>query len=798
MIWTSYSALVVIDLTIVGMAIVMLVIATSRGMFKKGDTRRSGRVLIAAGVVVTATYYLCDFLAITLLPELVEPATSLAIIGFLHLKVRVFAALLSVALIAAGFIVVAVQRNALEEKVRAADERMQRAEATIIESESRFRSLIGQYTDAVYCFEFRPPLDITLPRSEQIRLSHEAILVDCNAEFAKSMEVERPSQIMGIRFGDMDSAKDTEPHNQFFEAFIDSGYLLTGYELVYRTPEGELRALNVRFRGVVEDDKLVAIWGAEKNVLQARQTADELEVRERYQKTLARISSCLLTSPNDQVDSAIETSLRDVCDYIKADRATLVWFDQGTASVEVIYFWVGQGRPPAARFAQAGFAWMMPLIQKGESISFESVADLPESAMSDQASLREMGIKSAAVVPLIVEGQTLGACSITNTTRERSWTERDLKDLQVIAELFASAVSRLKSRQRLDHALEQLEKAKERLEEENVYLQQEILSSHGFHEIVGESADLKHCLRQVAQVAVTRTPVLVQGETGTGKELIARAIHERSGRSDRPLVKINCAALPANLIESELFGHEQGAFTGALSRKRGRFDLADGGTLFLDEIGDFPFDLQGKLLRVLQDGEFQRLGGTETIRVDARIIAATNRRLLGAVECGEFRADLFYRINTFPIELPPLRDRHGDIPLLAKHFIDTHGPQLGKDVNGISQSMLDQLEAYTWPGNVRELEGVIQRALITADGPLLRLEEPLDKGVRSSDAGSTTPVENPVDLRSAEKVHIETVLDQAGWKIAGENGAASRLGMPPSTLRSRMKRLGITRRTSAV
>lgn len=792
------AAALAIDLIIVALAVLMLSVAISRGMFRKGHLPRTGRVMIALGIVITALYYLADAVVIGFLPSVTDLATSQAVLGFLHSKLRVLFTLASFALVVGGFIIVALQRSAVEDSIRRTDERMQLAEATIIESESRFRSLIEQYTDAVYCFEFRPPIDIDLPVDEQIRRSHDAVLVDCNNEFAKSMEAERPGQIMGLRFGDMDSARDTQSHNQFFTAFIDSDYLLNGYEQVYRTPDGDERALSIRFRGIVQEGKLKAVWGAEKSILDVKQTADALEGRIEYQEVLARISSRLLMTPNKRIDEAIQASLHDVCRYVEADRATIVWFDDRSSTVEVLYFWSDEGvEPPTRRFPKAAFAFMNPAIVAGQIVAFGNVDELPEQATTDRDSLRTMGIKAAAVVPIIVAGEPLGACSFTNLFEERSWQEQQLDDIKVMAELFGNAISRVRSRERLDQALQQLELAKDRLEAENVYLQQEILSSHGFHELIGESADLKHCLKQVAQVASTRTSVLIQGETGTGKELIARAIHERSDRSDRPLVKINCAALPANLIESELFGHEPGAFTGAMSRKRGRFDLADGGTLFLDEIGDFPFDLQGKLLRVLQDGEFQRLGGTETITVDARIIAATNRRLLDAVDRGEFRADLFYRINTFTIELPPLRERHGDIPLLAQHFTALHGPQLGKPVDAISQSMLDQLEAYSWPGNVRELEGVVQRALITATGPLLRLDEPLDKGATMAPAEAGGGTDVAVDLRSAERQHIEAVLEQTGWKIAGETGAAKRLGLPPSTLRSRMKKLGISRDTTA-
>jgi transcriptional regulator with GAF, ATPase, and Fis domain len=293
----------------------------------------------------------------------------------------------------------------------------------------------------------------------------------------------------------------------------------------------------------------------------------------------------------------------------------------------------------------------------------------------------------------------------------------------------------------------------------------------------------------VEQVSKTDTTVLIQGETGTGKELVARAVHEHSSRNGRPLVKVNCAALPANLIESELFGYEKGAFTGATGKKKGRFDLANSGTIFLDEIGDFPLQLQGKLLRVLQEGEFQRLGGSETIRVNVRIIAATNRNLMEAVDSGEFRADLYYRINTFPLNLPPLRERQGDIRILAEHFTRIHAQQLGKSVTAISSAMLAQMEAYSWPGNVRQLESVIQRALISAHGETLELADALDSNpVGTGDTGGAV-----LELSGMERVHIEKVLARCNWLIAGAHGAAALLGVPASTLRSKMKKLGIAR-----
>ncbi|MEM7503784.1 MAG: sigma 54-interacting transcriptional regulator [Pseudomonadota bacterium] len=789
MVWTSFSALALVDLTIVAMAAAMLAFAWSRGMFQKGATPRAGRVLIAAGVLVTAAYYLADFVAIAILPVFSGEVAALPIIDLLQTRVREVSTLVSIGLIAAGFVFVAAQRRVVEEKMRSASARVRQAEASVTESESRFRALIEQFSDAVYCVEFRPPLDVSLDIGEQIQRSYDAIFVDCNTPFARSLGLKRTAEVVGQRFGDVGVARDRASHEAFFRALVEANYLLADYEQAFHAQDGKRSVLNVHCRGVVEQNGLRTLWASERNVLQMRQTEQALEVRERFQETLARISHRLLTRPHQHSTAAIEASLKDLCHYLDADRATLAWFDRPDGDAEVIHYWAKPGVPPLF-LGSADFAAVFPKLGVDEEIEFASSADLTDNAPLDKDVVARAGIKSAAMVPLHVGGESLGCCSLVNLLAERRWTKQDMQDLRVLGELFASSISRLKARETLSDALHQLELAKERLEAENVYLQEEILSTHGFHEIIGESAGLKHCLHQVSQVAQTGTPVLIQGETGTGKELIARAIHDRSERGSRTLVKVNCAALPRDLIESELFGHEAGAFTGAQGRKQGRFDLADGGSLFLDEIGDFPLDLQGKLLRVLQDGEFQRLGGTETIRVDVRIIAATNRRLLDAVEQGEFRSDLYYRINTFTIDLPPLRERDGDVQLLVQHFVNVYGPRLGAGERGLPSALLQQMNGYAWPGNVRELESVVQRALISGEDAQLR-PDVLDPA--SAPEGITRAVSAGSDLNNAEKRHIETVLQQSGWQVSGEQGAAARLGIPASTLRSRMKKLGISR-----
>jgi transcriptional regulator with GAF, ATPase, and Fis domain len=341
---------------------------------------------------------------------------------------------------------------------------------------------------------------------------------------------------------------------------------------------------------------------------------------------------------------------------------------------------------------------------------------------------------------------------------------------------------------RLQDALYQVEELKNKLQAENMYLQEEIKLNSNFEEIIGKSKQVREVLNKVEQVAPTDSTVLVLGETGTGKELIARAIHGISKRKHRPLVKVNCAALPPNLIESELFGHERGAFTGAISRKIGRFELADGGTLFLDEVGDLPLELQVKLLRVLQEGEFERVGSSRTISIDVRIIAATNREIEKAIEVGKFREDLFYRLNVYPIEVPPLRERRDDIPLLINHFVNKISKRLGKTITKIPQSAIDSLMKFSWPGNVRSLENVIERSIITTQGDTLEL-----------DGSSLVVIDNKgnklkkATLEEVEREHITSILESTNWRVSGPKGAAKILGINSNTLVSRMRKLRIKR-----
>ncbi len=336
-------------------------------------------------------------------------------------------------------------------------------------------------------------------------------------------------------------------------------------------------------------------------------------------------------------------------------------------------------------------------------------------------------------------------------------------------------------------ALMEIRELKERLEEENNYFQEEIKLDHNFGEIITQSQAFKSVLAEIEQVAETDSTVLVTGESGTGKELIARSIHKLSRRCDRPIIKVNCAALPGNLIESELFGHEKGAFTGALTKKKGRFELADKGTLFLDEIGEMPIELQAKLLRVLQEGEFEPVGSSQTIKVDVRILAATNRDLQKEVEKGSFREDLYYRLNVFPIHCIPLRDRKEDIPLLIRHFCKKFESKIGKRITNIPQKVIKQLQDYDFPGNIRELENFVERAIILSKNGKLEIGSWLPK------TSNKTLSKKIVSLDELQKQHIIKTLQHTSWRVSGEKGAAKLLGIKPTTLESRMKKLNIRR-----
>jgi transcriptional regulator with GAF, ATPase, and Fis domain len=393
--------------------------------------------------------------------------------------------------------------------------------------------------------------------------------------------------------------------------------------------------------------------------------------------------------------------------------------------------------------------------------------------------IESVGILSCMLCPLMVHGAPYGFLAIGNR-RRNAFSERDLAFAEQIGFHLSQAIRNIT-------AYEEIRSLKEQLELENVYLRDEMKATVDFKTLVGESAALQKTLKAIEQVAPTDSTVLIMGETGTGKELIAQAIHQLSPRKDKALITVNCAALPPTLIESELFGHEKGAFTNASARKIGRFELANGGTIFLDEIGELPIELQAKFMRVLETQELERVGGTHPVRLNVRVLAATNVDIEQAAKQGLFRPDLFYRLNVFPIRIPPLRERREDIPMLARHFVKKYSERHRKTITRIGSGTLKALVSYGWPGNVRELEHMIERAVIVTQGPVLVIDE-LDTLPRNTDGHNSSST-----LADAERAHIIQTLSQTNWVLAGKQGAASRLGMKRSTLQHRMKKLGITR-----
>ena len=401
------------------------------------------------------------------------------------------------------------------------------------------------------------------------------------------------------------------------------------------------------------------------------------------------------------------------------------------------------------------------------------------------------------------EGRVIGHIAILDD-KPMDRDPRAIDLVKIFAARAAAELKRQRAEAELQGALQQVQTLQKKLEAENVYLQEEISKEHNFEEIVGNGRAIVEVLDRVETVAPTDSTVLITGETGCGKELIARAIHSHGSRKHRPLVKLNCGAIPTGLVESELFGHMKGAFTGALERRTGRFELADGGTLFLDEVSELPLDTQVKLLRVLQEHEFEPLGSSRTVKVNVRIIAASNRDLEKAVQEGRFRADLFYRLNVLPIVLPPLRQRRSDIPLLTTFFVEKFARQFGKHITGIAQDTMDLLSRYDWPGNIRELQNVVERAVVLSRGPVLKLGTDLLPSPNAATASTDEVADlNPPfshdatsdssSLEQVERRHIQSVLQKTDWVIEGDRGAAKILGLHPNTLRSRMKKLGIER-----
>jgi formate hydrogenlyase transcriptional activator len=544
---------------------------------------------------------------------------------------------------------------------------------------------------------------------------------------------------------------------------------------------------------VVEDGRAIGAVITFIDISERKQTEEALRRSEEQNRSLLLINNAIITNLTEE---ALLRSISEVLRrFIGFDRCAITLYRPETDTFRFLavegelqsdYFQTGM----EVRRTETSVGWVYDRQQARVCGDLQDLAPFP-----NERRLAGEGIHSICVLPMSLQGKCIGTLSFVSRERDR-YSAQDVLFLQEVANQVVLATRNMQS-------YDEIANLKSRFEKENVYLREELRAEHNFEEIVGNSPALLKVLRDVERVAPTDSTVLIFGETGTGKELVARAIHSRSTRSSRALVNVNCSAISAGLVESELFGHVKGAFTGALDRRIGRFELANGGTIFLDEIGELNLETQVKLLRVLQEREFEPVGSSRTMTADVRVIAATNRNLREAVEAGRFRADLFYRLNVFPIEIPPLRERRSDIPKLVAFSLSRLSKRLGKKIEGVSRDSMDHLLNYAWPGNIRELQNVIERAVIVSPEPIVRLDRDLIPiaGAKAAENHETSRHESVdivpdntaelLTLSEVERKHILAVLHKSGGKIEGANGAAKILGLHPNTLRHRIQKLGL-------
>jgi formate hydrogenlyase transcriptional activator len=626
----------------------------------------------------------------------------------------------------------------------------------------------------------------------------EELLVTPGAAYKKAMDSLKPVVIdrwepdeLGPEIYDIAAAEDVKAACVI--PLVNRGRFL-GILSILRTTETLFTTEDVDFLSEASGQIAIAV----ENALAYREISELVEERKRAEQALAiqntRLQLLLELSKRITSNLELREVLRSVSvaarEIMHADAAGVAFFDEASAKSRIY----------AIDFPNAkGFVKEEIVVTPG--LAFKRAWESSKPAVVNTNDREELGpeiygiviaegLNGHCLIPLMSRGRTVGVLIVASKLRG-SFTPEDVDFLSRASGQIAIAIENAL-------AYREISELKDKLALEKLYLEDEIRSEMNFAQIIGNSASLRKVLKHVETVAATDSTVLIYGETGTGKELIARAIHDLSPRRSKAFVKLNCAAIPTGLLESELFGHEKGAFTGAVAQRIGRFEVANGGTIFLDEIGEIPLELQTKLLRVLQEREFERLGSSRTLRTDARLIAATNRDLEAMVGEQKFRPDLFFRLNVFPIHVPPLRERQSDIPLLVRHFAQQFAKRMSKAIDTIPSATIDALCRYHWPGNIRELQNVIERGVITSTGPILRVDvanlkiskPPLTE--KSSSSGSSNGALRDV-LKETERQQILKALKQSNWVVAGPNGAAAKLGMNRSTLQLRMNKLGISR-----
>jgi formate hydrogenlyase transcriptional activator len=572
-------------------------------------------------------------------------------------------------------------------------------------------------------------------------------------------------------------------HRNEYKAAPRTRPMETGRELYGLKRDGSELTIEISLSSVATGKRRVvcAIIRDVSGRIAAQKARRQME----FETALAGLSAVFINLSPEYADQEITNGLKTLARAVDGHRATLAQMEATSGDFLVTHCWADEGYPEfPKRFVRGILPWLTGRIKAGETVCLEKPEDLPPEARGEKEYMESLGVVSTLVVPVYVGGKLTGGMSCDAFGKHQKWDAALISRVKGVADIFANALARKQADESLRQAYAEIHELKEQLEKENAYLREEIDLEQHHNAVVGNSAAIRAVLKKAEQVASTDSTVLILGETGTGKELIARTIHEMSGRNKRPMVKTNCAALPATLIESELFGREKGAYTGALAREIGRFELADQSTIFLDEIGEIPPEVQSKLLRMLQEGQFERLGSAKTIEVNVRVIAATSRNLQAMVKDGKFREDLFYRLNVFPIVIPPLRERPEDIPALVWHILKELGARMGRNVEGVHAKTMREFQRYSWPGNVRELRNIIERNLILSTGPILQaefpeLEQTSNRGMRRLD--------------EMEAEYFLSVLQSTRWRVRGTAGAAEVLGLKPTTLEAKLKKLGIRR-----
>ena len=599
--------------------------------------------------------------------------------------------------------------------------------------------------------------------------------------FSKSVD-----DIIGGSVQNIYGAEQYEKISLYFETAL-SGQELTNEHILDYPKIGLRNTRCTLFPRYDQNKEIIGLYIIAVDISEQLLLREFVQQHKSFEHFISSLSSKFLNLELEQIDEAIINALQEIGEIMEADRCFIFLLDKKMQHNILAQMWFRDGidsvQPMEGTIIQDIFPWLGKMMLAQKDIVINTLDELPENAQSEKEYCFSASVKSFLMIPIIYRGQWLGQIGLDMIRTQKNWQPDDILRFRMLSEVIANAMVRKAK----DTKIKELQI---KLNAENDYLREEIKLNHNHGNIIGNSLVMKKVLSQLELVAPTDANVLILGETGTGKELLAHSIHRLSQRNNKTMVSVNCAALPSSLIESELFGREKGAYTGALTKQIGRFELAHESTLFLDEIGELALDMQSKLLRVLQYGEFERIGSPRTIKVDVRLIVATNRNLEKMVKDGTFREDLYYRLNVFPLHVPPLRERLSDVPLLVWALVRELEKELGRKIEKISKRSMQALCQCQWPGNVRELRNIIERTMILVQGPVLEFTPEIYRG-----AGSNTRLNKLKTLEDVEFDHISSVLKQTGGRIRGENCAAEILGLKPTTLESRMKRLGIKRQS---